>query len=94
MHYPNINGVFDDDPLFKRFEDFLRANMSDEKALEEALAYLQLIFLWQRTVQVSIRATLQYMIEHGELRRESHPRDEICLVPDPNHGTRSSDPSN
>jgi hypothetical protein len=93
MYYANINGLFDDDSLFKQFEDFLRAKMSDEKAVDDALAHLQLIFLRQRSVQFGIQATLQYMIEHGKLRRESHPRDEICLVPDPNQRTRSSDPS-
>jgi hypothetical protein len=44
MYYANINGLFDDDPLFRQFEDFLRANMSDEKTLDDALAYLRWSF--------------------------------------------------
>jgi hypothetical protein len=93
MSFAQGPGLFaDDSPIFREFEDFLRTNVSDEKTLDDALRLLTLVFLQQRSVQVGIRATLQYMIEHGELRRESHPRDEICLVPDPNDGKRYPDP--
>ena len=81
----------DDSSIFREFEDFLRTNVSDEKTLDDALRFLTLVFLEQRGVQVAIRATLQYMLEHGELRRESHPRNEICLVDDPNDGKRYPD---
>lgn len=93
MSFAQRPRLFDDDlPAAKALEDFLRTNVSDEKALNSALRLLTLVVLQQRSVQLGIRATIQYMIEHGELRRERHPKDEICLVPEPNEGKRYPDP--
>jgi hypothetical protein len=58
--------LFDDDwPAFKEIEDFLRTNVSDEKTLDGALRLLMLVFLRQRSVQVGLDATIQYLIDHG-----------------------------
>jgi len=83
MSFAKGPSLFDDGPALREFENFLRTNISDEKTLEDALRFLMLVFARQRSVQVGLRATIQYLIDRGELRRDTHPRDEICLVPDP-----------
>ena len=79
-------------PAVKALEDLLRTNVSDEKTLDSALRLLTLVVLQQRSVQVGIQATLQYLIDHDELRREGPARDEICVVPDPKDETGYPDP--
>jgi len=72
----------DDPPAIKCLEQFLRTHVSDEKTLDEGLSLLRFLRTERASFFVGLYATLEYMLEHNELRKEERPSPQICLKPE------------